>query len=57
MNRAMILGIVGAISLLWGLYDLRKKKAANNITNRFQSWAQIIAGALALLFSLINLMK
>lgn len=57
MNRAMILGIVGAISLLWGLYDLRKKKAANNITNRFQSWAQIIAGALALLFSLINLVK
>lgn len=57
MNRAMILGIVGAISLLWGLYDLRKKNGANSITNRFQSWAQIIAGALALLFSLLNLMK
>jgi hypothetical protein len=57
MNRAMILGIVGAISLLWGLYDLRKKDPAKPITNRFQSWAQIIAGALALLFSVLNLMK
>ncbi len=57
MNRAMILGIVGAISLVWGLYDLRKKDAAKPITNRFESWAQIIAGALALFFSILNLME
>lgn len=57
MNRAMILGIVGVISLVWGIYDLRTKGDKHTPTTRIQSWGQIIAGTIAILFSLLNWIK
>lgn len=54
MNRAMILGIIGTLSLLWGLYDLRRKDVAKTPTARAQSWAQILAGLVALYFSFLG---
>ncbi|MDB5050909.1 MAG: hypothetical protein JWO30_3980 [Fibrobacteres bacterium] len=57
MNRPLILGIIGAVSLVWGVYDLRRKDAAKTPSARAQSWGQIIAGIVALGFCLVNLLR
>jgi|GEM_PF-4592683 len=56
-NRTTILAAIGAISLIWGLYDLRKKSGNDTPYNRWQSWAQVIAGVLALCFAALNAMR
>jgi hypothetical protein len=53
MNRALILTIVGAISLVWGVADLRRKDAKRNAYAIAQSWAQVVAGVIAIGFSLL----
>ena len=55
MNRPLVLGIIGAVSLVWGVYDLRKKDAKRTATARAQSWGQIGVGIIALFFSLMAL--
>jgi hypothetical protein len=57
MNRPVLLGIIGAISLVWGIYDLRKKDAKRTPSALAQSWGQIIAGIVALGFCLLNLLR
>jgi hypothetical protein len=54
MNRPLILGIIGVISLVWGVYDLRKKDAKQTATAKAQSWAQIAAGLVALYFCFLS---
>jgi hypothetical protein len=53
MNRPLILGIIGVISLVWGVYDLRKK-GEKTATAKAQSWAQIVAGLVALYFCFLS---
>lgn len=52
MKRTLILAAIGTLSLLWGYHDLRKKDASQS--QRIQSWVQVAAGVLALLFSFLN---
>jgi hypothetical protein len=54
MNRALLLTIVGAISLVWGVADLRRKDGKRNAYATAQSWAQVVAGIIAVGFSLLH---
>lgn len=57
MDRTTILAAIGAVSLIWGVYDLRKKGGGDNPYARWQSWAQVIAGVLALGFAVLNALR
>ena len=54
MNKPLMLTIIGAVSLVWGIHDLRKKDGMKTGYARAQTWGQIVAGLIALGFALLH---
>lgn len=54
-NKMLILALISAGSIAWGVVDLLRKRENTTISIRVQSWAQVAAGLVGLGFVISSL--
>jgi hypothetical protein len=56
-TKILILALISAGSLFWGILDLMRRREDTTASIRVQSWAQVAAGLIGLGFALSYLAR